>query len=82
MVIPVATVPSFATDVVTGVEDLGDGDVAVLGEGEEGGGFHFDYEGAFGFAEGDFFAGFTEECVGGPSFADLMGDVAFGEGFF
>ena len=80
MGVPAAVVPVVATDVVSGVEDLAEVDVAELGNGEEGGGFHFDYEGAFGFAEVDFFFGFTEECVCGPCFADLVFDVALGEG--
>ena len=76
-----AGIPFIATYVVGGIEDLAEFDVAELGYGEKGGGFHFDYEGAFGLPEGDFGRCFAEECVGGPSFAYKMRDVAFDECF-
>lgn len=77
---PVAVIPFVARQVVAAVEDLAKGDVAELGDGEEGGRFHLHNETALGFALGNFALCFAEDAVGCPGFADAVGDVVFGEG--
>jgi len=77
---PAAVVPDLAGEIVARIEQLPKRDIAELGDGEAGRGFHLNADAAFGDAPGRLPASLPEDGIRGPRLAGHERDLALGQG--